>query len=378
MSMLIESDWNDLECVLWHSDTHVLEHWYRDQSDPSQPWYRSTTISTRATGPGCLIQSSPIAPNEHGDFQVVVPEDNNLVHYRRDNSNGSDQTWTLDAIVSNKATGAGSMIQSTYGTPNYPGNFEVVVLEGGNLVHYSHDNSQPNPQWSGPTVIMDTAVGSAALIQSTFGIPNHPGNFEVVVPSHISGSYNNQLQHWYRDNSNMQWHFGEAVLDQEYGLYIHSPSLIQSTYGTPTYPGNFEVIVVDTWANLLHLFKPNNVANSQWYIDANIIPEKGEIANPGPNALIQSNYNQSEGMTGNFEVITVPTDSYQYWHRDNGQAGQPWIPGPTITNAYPPSSRTPVTDLHEDTQRASEAQAKRNFSPLPRTGAVYTPPIALK
>jgi hypothetical protein len=152
MSMLIESDWGDLECVLWHSKTGVLEHWYRQQGGPGNPWYRTATITSNATGPGCLIQSTPIAPNDHGDFQVVVLESNNLISYWRDNSNGSDQTWYQGPVVSNKATGAGSMIQSTYGTPDNPGNFEVVVPEGRNLVHYSRDNSQKSTPWSGPTI----------------------------------------------------------------------------------------------------------------------------------------------------------------------------------------------------------------------------------
>jgi hypothetical protein len=296
---------------------------------------------------------------------VVVPEDNNLIHYRRDNSNGSDQTWILEAIVSNKATGAGSMIQSTFGTPDYPGSFEVVVPEGSNLVHYSRDNTQQNPTWSGPTIIMDNAAGSGALIQSTYGTPDHRGNFEVVVPTQRHPIY--ELLHFSRDNStNMQWSFVEIVMSEyNTGGQFDSPSLIQSSYGTPTHPGNFEVIVVDTDSNLLHIWRDNTLTNPKWDIGETVVANTCR----GPNALIQSNYGES-GNPGDFEVITVPSGSYQHWYRDNG-VGQPWYPGPTITSAYDGYLKGP-------TQRASEAQAKRNLSPLPRTGAVYTPPIALK
>lgn len=363
--MLIESDWNNLECVLWHSYSGILEHWWRNQSDPSLPWSRTATITNKATGPGCLIQSSPIASNDHGDFQVVVPEGNNLVFYWRDNSNGSDKLWYEGPAISSKATGAGSMIQSSYGTPNNPANFEVVVPEGNNLVHYSRDNSQPNTPWSGPTIIMNNAAGSAALIQSTYGIPEHPGNFEVVVPTKKGPS--SALEHYFRDNSNMQWSFGATVMSA-YGP-VYDPSLIQSQYDRkPPNPANFELIIIAPdlgLPSLIHLFRDNSSSKMPWAKTATII----DICQ-GPNALIESNYGEG-GYPGNFEVITVPESSYQHFYRDNGAQGLPWYPGATITGADDENAKGL-------TQRASEAQVKRKLSPLPRTGEVRTPPIALK
>src|SRR5262249_42952515 len=57
-----------------------LTHWWHDNSDVRLPWRRAQTISSQATGPGCIIQSD-FRSGEHGNFEVVVLEGNELVHY---------------------------------------------------------------------------------------------------------------------------------------------------------------------------------------------------------------------------------------------------------------------------------------------------------
>src|SRR5207245_2404576 len=49
------------------------------------PWQRAQTITTRASGPGCIIQSD-FGGGDHKNFEVVVLEGNELVHYFHDNS----------------------------------------------------------------------------------------------------------------------------------------------------------------------------------------------------------------------------------------------------------------------------------------------------
>jgi len=148
-----------------------------------------------------FIQSSYGTPDSPGNFEAVIfSPDQGLVHYYRDNTQGG--SWNSTAVISSTATGPGCIIQSSFkGTPDAPGNFEVVVLEGSNLVHYYRDNTN-NQTWNPTAVITSSATGPGTIIQSSYGTPNNPGNFEVIVPE---GSH---YVHYYRDNgaTGFPWH----------------------------------------------------------------------------------------------------------------------------------------------------------------------------
>jgi hypothetical protein len=134
-----------------------------------------------------------------------VLEGNNLVHYWRDNSTPGFP-WNKSVVVSSSAIGAASFIQSTFGAPGNPGNFEALVLESNpahpdfppyNLVHYWRDNSTPGFPWNKSVVVSSSAIGPATLIQSTFHAAGKPGNFEVLVAEE-----GNTVTHYWRDDSN--------------------------------------------------------------------------------------------------------------------------------------------------------------------------------
>ncbi len=156
-----------------------------------------------------LIQSTYSTPNAPGNFEAVVLEGNNLVHYYRDNSATGGGRWSPTAVITSSATARGSLIQSSYSTPNAPGNFEVVVLEGNNLVHYYRDNSASGGgKWSRTVVITSNATGPASLIQTNYSTPNAPGNLELVVPE------GHDLVHYYRDDSasgGNKWYRGPVI-----------------------------------------------------------------------------------------------------------------------------------------------------------------------
>jgi hypothetical protein len=91
----------------------------------------------------------------------------------------------------------GALIQSTFGV----GNFEVVVFSPpfgnnplGALTHYWLDTSRPPNVWQRGRDISIAATGAGCIIQSSFG---SPGNFEVVVPEPDG------LAHYWHDNSDM-------------------------------------------------------------------------------------------------------------------------------------------------------------------------------
>jgi hypothetical protein len=312
-----------------------LIHFWRDNSTGAHLWYpgdlnknkpaASDIISSAATSSAALIQSSFGTPNHPGNFELLVLEGSNLVHYYRDNTKPTDG-WVKGGVVSTKATGAASFIQSTFRTnPSSPGNFEAVVLEGSNLVHYYRDNSKTPFTWKSTAVITSHATGPGSIIQSTYGTPNNPGNFEVVVPE------GNSLNHYWRDNSNsaLPWHFSTTVTSSA----SDSGSIIQSDYGIPNAPGNFEVVVPEN-GYLVHHWRDNGSGQgNKWNVTGRVSD------NPvlGPATIIQSTYNSGgdAGTShGNFEVVAVEgaegASSLVHRYRDNAK-GNAWAFGAVIT-----------------------------------------------
>lgn len=178
-----------------------LWHFWCDNSGQNPVWRRGLRITGDGDivgGPGAIIQSDYGAPN--GNFEVVVPLKvqggvMELRHFHHDNSDTASP-WQRGEIISANISGPGSIIQSSFGTGGH-GNFEVVVPEGNSLVHYWRDNSTSDLLWNrGQTIgetITDSATGWGCFIQSTG--ENRPGNFEVLVEE-----CKQSVVHYYRYN----------------------------------------------------------------------------------------------------------------------------------------------------------------------------------
>ena len=98
-------------------------------------------------------------------------------------------TITVNGKPVQGITGTPAFIQSAFGKQ---GNFEMLVPVGERLVHYWRDNDTPGYPWHqgsdvipAPTVTSHTknAVNGVALLESTFG-----GNLEAVVWLHPESS----------------------------------------------------------------------------------------------------------------------------------------------------------------------------------------------
>jgi hypothetical protein len=300
-------------------ETQALVHYWRNNADPNLPWLRGPVISSIPSSSGSLIQSTYGTPQNPGNFELLVLEGSNLVHYWRDNSNGN--VWNKGPVVSDRATGAASLIQSSYvGKPGSPANFEAVVLEGSNLVHYWRDNSNGNVWNKGP-VITSHATDPGSLIQSTYiGKPGAPGNFEVVVPE------GHNLVHYWRDNSNGNvWNKGPFITNR---VNTNGPgTLIQGSYvGKPGAPANFE-LVVQEGSTLVHYWRDNSNGN---------VWNKGPIITTtahGPGSLIQSSFGEPSDP-GNLEVIVVESDdNLVHYYRDDTIPGNLWHK--TVTISHP-------------------------------------------
>jgi hypothetical protein len=165
-----------------------IVHYYRDNSDPNLPWSRTVVVSSQASGPACLIESSFRSdPNKPGNFEALIQEDNNIVHYYRDNSD-PNLPWNRTVVVSSQASGPAYLIESSFRSdPNKPGNFEALIQEGSNIAHYYRDNSDPNLPWNRTVVVSSQASGPAYLIESSFRATTYTTYFRLHAIDIITG-----------------------------------------------------------------------------------------------------------------------------------------------------------------------------------------------
>ncbi len=169
------------------------------------PGIGGVTVSSRATAAPIMIMSSYRADTNHPhNFEALILEGNNLVHYWRNNS-VANLPWNRDQTVSTIATGPACLMEGPYGSP---GNFEALVQEGRNIVHYWRNNSLGGTPWSRGVTVSSSAIGPACFVESgNRASANFPGNFEALI-SEDTGVY-----HYWRDNSDpaLPWHKAARV-----------------------------------------------------------------------------------------------------------------------------------------------------------------------
>jgi hypothetical protein len=127
-------------------------HYWHDSNNPV-PWSPPVLITNQATSAACFFQSDYGADDDddgetHGNFELVVREGLQLVSYYRDN--GADaMPWIPIGPVAphHKCSGPACVFQGNYGKDPVHGNFELVVPEGGRVVHYYRDNSRDDFPW---------------------------------------------------------------------------------------------------------------------------------------------------------------------------------------------------------------------------------------
>jgi hypothetical protein len=315
-------------------ETVVLEgtqlmHYWHDNSDPALPWRRGAVISSNATGPGCLIQSTIKRPGTSlGNLEVVVPEGNRLVHYWHDSADPAG-AWQRDPLdVSTQATGGGCIIQSDFSSvAGGWGNLEVVVLEGRNLVHYWHDSADLASAWHQALAISTNATGPGCLIQSTFKDAGAThGNLEAVVPE------GDTLWHYWHNSAqpDAAWQRDPNPISQQAS---GAGCLIQSTIKrTGGAVGNFEAVVKEG-SSLVHYWHDSAAPASAWQRDAHLISQNAA----GPGCILQSTFSTQIGGWGNLEAVALEQNNFNpaaptlvhYWH-DSAQLDSDWHRGRDI------------------------------------------------
>jgi hypothetical protein len=305
----------NLHALVLEHEPLLLAQYSRDPVDFH--WRRDSVVTSHGTASGCLIQSNyEETLSNPGNFEAVVVEGRNLVHYSRRNSvQGSP--WQRTAVISSKCLGPASLIQARFiGNPiRNPGHFQVVVLEdnepkGKELVLYTRDNAKPDRPWQKGVVITTKATGPGSLIQNTLiGMPGATGNYELVV---LEGT---NLVHYWRDNhtTGTPWHRGEIISAHATG---NGPgSITQSTFGASD-NGNLNVVVLEG-QNLVH-----------YWCDRSRTWQKGAVITThatGPGSIIQIE-GAPESPVDNFEVIVVEDSTIlAHYSRDNSSPTNAWV-----------------------------------------------------
>src|SRR5262249_52047580 len=148
----------DFEAVVLEGTS--LVHYSHSGTDWSNPaWVRRGVITSQATAAGSIMESS------YGNLEVVALEDKKLVHYWH--SPDYSQPWVHGMTISTQATGPGTILQSNYGTPGASA-YEVLVPEDSNLVHYWHGSDWSQP-WQRGRTVTTAATGPAGLMESNYG-----------------------------------------------------------------------------------------------------------------------------------------------------------------------------------------------------------------
>jgi hypothetical protein len=170
-----------------------------------------------------------------GNLELVVPlAAGGLAHYDCDTNDPNFKWYGPNLFGQNLGRiDSVTMIQSNFGNP---GNLEVIVRVGADLLHFWRDLG-PAFNWNGPFPIIAngkqiTGVsGNPTLIQGRF---QARGNFELIVPLAAGG-----IAHYDRDNDDpkLPW-YGPSIFAQDVGN-IDAVTLIQSNFGSP---GNLEVV----------------------------------------------------------------------------------------------------------------------------------------
>ena len=144
------------------------------------PWTFDLTISKASTGPAWIIESGfqlDRSLSHPGNFEAVVLEGNSLIHYWHNNSD-TTSPWIRANSITDRATGPGSIIErksnrfyDSSGKVVRVGDFKVVVLEGNELHHYSHDNSTGTGGWVFNAAVTYHATSSGCIIEGSSSDP---------------------------------------------------------------------------------------------------------------------------------------------------------------------------------------------------------------
>jgi peptidoglycan hydrolase-like protein with peptidoglycan-binding domain len=281
----------DFEAVIL--DGTDLVHYHLDNSGTGTPWQPGETITASASGPGAIALS-----DQESTLHVLVPQGSDLVHYVGTGTAvlGSARpsfSWTAEPgeLVASGVTGPSPLFTSFLTGANGD-RLDCLVLQGPSLVHYSRESplGEASTGWHALETVTTSAAGAAGLTGDQFNyLPLH-----AVVPEQPAGSTGPPwvLNHYSYDGA--AWTLADTVTTSAYGPGC---LIVSSISDGPA--GNLEVVVLED-QGLVHY----------WYDTGQGAPwQQGQLISSAAAAggcIIQSTLlsaNAPAGSAGDFEVL---------------------------------------------------------------------------
>ena len=178
-----------------------LNHWWRDNSTSGFPWNDGGRFASNVAFSGPTLVQSQFGTK--GNFELVcVLQSGQMQHWWRNNDDPS-LPWAASATFGSGISSHPCMIEGMYGATNEysAGNFELCVASGGMVQHWWRDNGG-SQAWNHSATFGDghiTAVGG--LVEGSFGF-----NLELIVERD-----DGHIQHYWRDG-NLNWNAGETIV----------------------------------------------------------------------------------------------------------------------------------------------------------------------
>lgn len=273
-----------------------VQHVWRE-GGPDWKWGAAASFATDAA-----VCPTLIGTTFNRNMEVVYLTTGGRLHHWWTGGGGSGP-WNDGGVFGpSGCNGVPGFIQGDYGAP---GNFEVVVSQGGQLRHLWRDGGG----WhEGPLFGANIRSSGPTLVQGTYGAPH--GNLECVAVRN-----DGTMQHFWRHEPTFTWNEGGI-----FGAGVSSPPvMIQGQYGMGDElgpHGNFELCVAVN-GTMQHWWRWNSAGGDlQWRHSADFGHDVAAVA-----GLCEGSW----GM--NLEVIALRFDGQlQHYWRD----GAGWHEGPVI------------------------------------------------
>jgi hypothetical protein len=297
-----------------------LFHYFKDNNYVENRWIRTVRITDKATAPACLIRSNYVEGADHKNLEALVLEGNELSHWSRDNS-VYETPWNRIGLVTDKATGPASMIQSDYFDDPDHGNYEALIPMADGLWHWYRNHN--SGQWNKVAQLNSVPNSAGCLISSDYHNDGSHRALEALVYERPAGTATGYLFHYYWDPGQSKWIRTREVTD----LALGPGCMIQGDYvkGKPHH--NLEALAWQLEGGvpvLRHFFRRDDIGSLSW--------ERGPIVATGVQgsaSMIQGSFHQ-DADHGNFEAIFAALDN-EIWHHWRQQTDLAWLPGGTVT-----------------------------------------------